>query len=239
MSKLFTLFAASTRVAALALFVLSLSGMPNRALACTTPPVPPPDIWLFHSSAVHASNEVWVIFHNYSTFGSSPGQFCACGLVNASAIASVDGAEIVLAGTDTPVEGFSFTANATTGADLTAAAGISISGFSSAISAAVSAGVPVDLRFAVTLAHGSSVNDLSAQLGAGIVVGTDEAAANGSLLNTHQELRVAGAIMIDQAAPSMTLWGLVATSAAMLAMIGIARSRRQDGTRRRTSMELA
>ncbi len=146
----------------------------NLALACSSAPPAPPPAWVIW----HSANHVWIIFHNYTTFGSQPGQFCSCGLNIASSIGTVDFVQFVNSDTKKPVPGFSFENN-----DLTASAFSELqagnwSGFSSSLDQPVERSTPLDIQFSVTLNEGVTPGQLTNALLNGSI-GTAEADSSG------------------------------------------------------------
>jgi hypothetical protein len=225
-----------TKIAALALFFLLLSGIADRAAACTQPPEPPPPIWIIQDAS-HAKNEAWIIIHDYETFLANTSQFCTCALTKVSAIKSVNLAVIVEGGTDIPIGAFSFVENPVSSAAWTSInGGVEMAGFQSGIAVPLPGGTNVDLHFDVTLNNGATLNDLRDQLAAaGAAVGTDESDPAGQPTGGHLELRAAGStgIMAVQHFPTLTEWAMIVISAAML--LGIVYVRRVH-TRRATSL---
>lgn len=157
------------------------------AYACTTPPpTPPPPPQITHVEGSLFS----VRITGYFTFGAEQGQVCGCGLAVGGDIAGVTGAQLVVAGTNTPVEGFgTFQSNPNTTDALqksaTPPAGTQWSGFSAQI---VNPGVqpeqPADVLFTVRAASGMGIAQVAKSLKTNLI-GTGEVSQDGSQFIHH------------------------------------------------------
>jgi len=170
-----------------------LTGAVRPAAACTGPPPVPPTVWV----VFHTPTDVWIIFHNFNTFSAFPGQFCACGLKRVGPIQSINSAHLADANGNL-VAGFSFAPNSTTGASFSAVdptGGGGWGGFLAGISAFVPAGLEVNLMIGVTVAPGTTFNQLAQALANQGLVGTDEAFPDGRITKNHLAIVRPGVIM--------------------------------------------
>lgn len=111
--------------------------------ACLDLPQNPPDMEI--TPCVAPDNMLYLRFKNYDTYGANPGEYCACALNLPLTFGQVVSASIVHAGTNTPVNGWSFTANPMTQFPSPA----DWQGFSSAVDQSIAQGLPVDLIFCI------------------------------------------------------------------------------------------
>lgn len=169
--------------------IVALLCSPALSLACVQPPpVNPPRLLVIKSTV--SPTGFWVSIWDYTTFGATPGQFCACGLQRAasSVIASVDAVDIITDTGATPLAGIGgFAQNATTTADFNTAQAGNWQGFLSAPTGTVAAGQSVHIRFHVTaVSTATTVAQIQTELlnGSGFT-GTDEGLVGGGLANTH------------------------------------------------------
>lgn len=191
-------------IASLALLAILTLSVADTAEACTQPPIEPPIVHIiFHEICCDWNNpnncyiRAWIIVRNYTVFGGGPGQFCACAFNKTQSIVSVDGFKITESGTTTPAEGFCFHDNdevAVAAGDLSEG---DFSGFQAAISSQLRSGATVDLHFDVTLAEGTTPDQLAAELESQGVVVTGESDGNGNFVAGHTAVTT-GFVVDDQ-----------------------------------------
>lgn len=155
------------------------------AVACvdTTPTVP---YWI-----EEREGEVFITFHaSASTFGATPGQFCACGFPVLNSVQSVDDIRFIDDQTGAYITNWQFKPNSMTTANLNSSLpGLAWEGFLSDVSGAIPAGRTVSMEIKVTLREPSSVRvftQLSQEIEqASTIIATDEGNQDGSLANHH------------------------------------------------------
>jgi hypothetical protein len=176
-------------VVAVAALVSFVGITPARAcFDVDTPPAP----WIFFTNATTA--EVALVGTVVEPTGLSIGDFCAAGLGHSNALIT---GITALGAYDEPdptagpvaIPGLAFSSNATTTSDLTtAAAGSTWAGFHSPVSAAIPAGTDVVLRFTITVAGGTTYQQIIDELQGFSFLGVDDSNASGNLLNTNQNI---------------------------------------------------
>lgn len=188
----------------LALAVAVIAPMPARA--CVRRPIPKPLFWVIF----HSPTTAWIGFHGYTTFGTSAGQFCACGFspLSGGVITSVDAVLVVDRDTQTPIAGFNFSVDAAVSASLQAELPTgNWTGLISDQDAAVAADLNIDILLEVTVVDGSTATEIVAELGGmEVALGTAEADAIGALLPGHLAI-IEGPF---NAVPAVTEWGMAA-----------------------------
>ena len=177
------------------------------ASACVEPAdtLAAPDV----SIRIGISNTAKIVFHDYETFGSVSGEFCACALNDfGPPIVSVNGAVLIDVGSGQVVPGFAFEPNNTTSAGFAAVVAENWAGFASETTETIPAGDPVDLWFDVSFEPGTTFSDLAAALaGAGFVVATDAADSSGAPTGAHEYILEAGSI--GDIIPTLSEWGML------------------------------
>jgi hypothetical protein len=146
----------------------------------------------------------------YETFGASPGQFCACALKQVDAIQSID-AMIAHIGIPSADSLTVFVPNPTTSAEAAALLDGDAQGFLAQSVGTIPPGAGINVEFHVTLDPGKTAIDLANDLASGLgperagrrapggglpIIVTDEAAASGSFMDTHQEVYPAGDVVV-------------------------------------------
>lgn len=144
----------------------------------------------------------WVAYiSGYDTYGSTAGQVSACALSipgPGSGIVSVDAVRVFPEGSDAPLVGFEYLPNANTAASFNAQQPGNWFGFSSVIANNVAAGTPVEISFGLTLEPWVTEQLFEALLHS-CVVGTDEAAADGTILGgAHLSIASLGSVVAVQ-----------------------------------------
>ena len=181
--------------------LVGLVAMLNPVFGCTQSPPTPPPAWIVSTGWVQPYpcgpkyQSVWIIFHNFSTFGSGLGQNCACAFRLGGPVASVIGASLLYANTFIPVPGFNFCINpATTNSAAIFGRG-AFKGFWTRLSQNVPAGIACDLMVCVLLKQGTTVASLANFLKtSGTVLLTGEADDSGNFIGGEHfdELGVSG-----------------------------------------------
>ncbi|MCP3915889.1 MAG: hypothetical protein GY711_10060 [bacterium] len=134
----------------------------------------------------HEKDKFRVCVLNYNTFGSQPGQFCACGLswaggaitgVSQAIVRRLDNGEVI----------FTFDQNtATTAAWAALLPGGNLQGFLAA-SGLIPPGLQIEITFCITTQPSATSQDLVSALLAG-GIGTDEGTASGGLTGLHLQV---------------------------------------------------
>ncbi len=173
-------------VALLTLIAVALL-TPSLACACTAPDPQPPAVWVDnHGTCCFDDGTcitlLWIKFHNFTTFPSAPGTFCACGLTKVKGITAIRGAMVTDATTGELIKEFKFAANS--GVSTSASrvlVGNDVQGFLAKIGSDIPAGRKVDIAFEVTIDRGTNPDDVAAALtnAGGATLVTAEADASG------------------------------------------------------------
>lgn len=158
------LLAALLTLAFVALFAPSFAG------ACTAPDPQPPAVWVDnHGTCCFDDGTcitlLWIKFHNFRTFPSRPGTFCACGLSQVAGITSIRGAMVTDAETGALIKEFEFAADS--GVSTSASrvlVGDNVQGFLAKIGSEIPAGRNVDIAFEVTIDRNTSPEEVAAAL---------------------------------------------------------------------------
>ncbi len=151
-----------------ALLTLALAALltPSFAGACTAPDPQPPTVWVDnHGTCCFDDGTcitlLWVKFHNFTTFPSNPGTFCACGLTKVKGITSIRGAMVTDATTGELIKAFDFSGNS--GVSTSASrvlVGDDVQGFLAKIGSDIPAGRKVDIAFEVTVDRGTNPDEV-------------------------------------------------------------------------------
>lgn len=156
--------------------------MLNPVFGCTQSPPTPPPAWIVSTGWVQPYpcgpkyQSVWIIFHNFSTFGAIAGQNCACALRLGGPIASVIGASLLYTNTLIPIPGFNFCLNPGTTNSAAILGRGAFQGFWTRVSQNVPTGIACDLMVCVLLKQGTTVASLANFLkSSGTVLLTGEA----------------------------------------------------------------
>ena len=195
--------------------LVGLMLMLDPVFGCTQRPPTPPPAWIVSTGWVQPYpcgpkyQSVWIIFHNFSTFGSGLGQNCACALRLGGPIASIIGATLLYQNTFIPVPGFNFCINpATTNSAAIFGRG-AFQGFWTTLSQNVPTGIACDLMICVLLKQGTSLASLSSFLtSSGTVLLTGEADAAGNFVGgehfdaTGVDTTEEGSVEIVHASPN-------------------------------------
>ncbi len=119
------------------------------AKACLEIPTNPPDVLVIDTDINDPFSIVEVIIEDYTTYGGTPGDYCACALNLPATYGQVTTATIVYANSYNPLPGWSFAFNPLTGPGFGGNNPNDWQGFSSAVSEAIASGVEVDIIFEV------------------------------------------------------------------------------------------
>lgn len=111
--------------------------------ACLEIPTTPPDMCI--DSCVGVDELIYLTFKDYATYGANTDEYCACALNLPSTLGTVISASIVEAGTNTPINGWSFDIDP----DTQFPPGSGWQGLSSAVSQVIPAGINVDIIFCI------------------------------------------------------------------------------------------
>ena len=125
-----------------------LMGNALPASACSQAPLHPP-IVIVPGQKTPDGQTFWVTFRNYTTFGASSGQFCACGLALGDPNVTVLAAALLDSTTGHPLPGFSFTPNANVGPSFNNFSVAAWTGFLSNVTASIPAGIGISLQFCI------------------------------------------------------------------------------------------
>ncbi len=154
-------------------FILAL--LYHAGFACNSaPPTPPP-----FTVTVCTSSTVEITFSGYTSFGSTAGENCACGLVLPSIISNVVSIEVIDLSTNMPLPQFSFSPNSNTTSGFNALSAANWSGFSSVTSADIPAGLNLEIRFIVTVTNCVTQALIDAVFDLPNAIGTGGADVNG------------------------------------------------------------
>lgn len=196
------------------------AAIPTRA--CVTPPAGNLTVLRLVIINPGPPMQVRLVFDPWTTTAAGPGDFCASAFrLPPSIVASINAVRLAETGTNTTITQFSWAAdNDTTGAvEALMASGPDDDwfGFSSGISAALSAGTSVDFQVDVTLQAGMTHNDLVKHYGTmGATLQkrafSDKANPNGTPMNVHQ----AFIDLLRVNVPTMSEWGMAAMALAVL-----------------------
>ncbi len=175
----------------LIILTLLTLGAVNAVLGCTQQPPQPPPAWVIRTGWIQPYpcgpkyQLVWILFHNYTTFGAASGQFCACALNLGGPIASIVGARLLDADTGLGIAGFDFCANENAGISAsTRVRGGNFQGFLSLVTQDVPTGIRADLMVCVLLKKTATVQQLAAQLQKNGILVTGEADETGNFNST-------------------------------------------------------
>lgn len=164
------------------LFLFLFCGISETSWACLDLPTTPPDMCI--DSCVGVDDLIYLRFKDYATYGANPGEYCACALNIPSTIGTVIAASIVQPGTNTPINGWSFSIDP----DTQFPPGSGWQGLSSAVSQAIPAGLSVDVIFCIEprceqnppgQSCCSNVADQILQNASGLLIGTGGANEEG------------------------------------------------------------
>lgn len=186
-------------VAALAIFVWTATS--EQARACGTPQKTP---WVLIKK--HSSTSYWIIILEYTTFGAGPNQFCACALQRVGPITAINQLRFVDSSTEEVLEQFEFAPDSTVGEQFASLAGGGTwQGFFASVGGTVTPGQSLELHFDVDVVPGTTFDELKIALeSVGTVVGTDEAASDGTLFQgAHFSLVGVGAVLGLSAVPAL------------------------------------
>ncbi len=111
--------------------------------ACLEIPTTPPDMCI--DSCVGVDDLIYLTFKDYATYGANTDEYCACALNIPGTMGTVISASIVQAGTNTPINGWSFDIDP----DTQFPPGSGWQGLSSAVTQAIPAGLMVDIIFCI------------------------------------------------------------------------------------------
>lgn len=126
------------------LFVFMLCCIFEYSYACLDLPTTPPDMCI--DSCVGVDDLIYLTFKDYATYGANTDEYCACALNIPGTMGTVISASIVMAGTNTPVNGWEFDIDPDSQFPPT---GMGWQGLSSAVSEAIPAGLMVDIIFCI------------------------------------------------------------------------------------------
>jgi len=118
------------------------------SVACSCPP-DSCDTSPTFATTVCDSNVIEVTFLDYTTFGSGPGEFCACGFNMPTEIIAVQSIKIVDASTNIELPQFSFTQNDSTATGFDDLMTGDWEGFSSSVSGTIDSGLDINIIFMV------------------------------------------------------------------------------------------
>ncbi len=173
------------------IFVFLLVGACQAVLGCTQQPPQPPPAWVIRTGWIQPYpcgpkyQLVWVLFHNYTTFGATTGRYCACALNLGGPIASIVGARLLDADSGKAIPGFDFCINENVGISSSKIlGGGNFQGFITRVSQDVPTGIRCDLMICLLLKKTSTVADLAKHLQTGSIV-TGEADENGNFDGSH------------------------------------------------------
>jgi len=125
-------------------FLLTFSCIPIKQWACLELPETPPDMVV--ETCVGFDGFTQLRFLDYTTYGANTDDFCTCALNIPLQFGEVVAAIIVHAGTNTPVEGWDFVADADSDFGM---GGTDWQGFSSELTAIIPLGLAVDVLFII------------------------------------------------------------------------------------------
>ncbi len=164
----------------------ALSLTPAAKACVMAPPAPP--VWVvFHEICCDFVNpsmcyiRAWLIFHNFRSFGATPGQFCSCALNKVGPIRSIEKISVIDLRTHAPLLGLCFEPAPGASSQL----GSDFQGSVAAVSRRIPTGVAVDLMVEVTLDAGASFNQLATALSAQGILVTGEGRPDGSFTGGH------------------------------------------------------
>ena len=206
----------------------ALAAPAGRAEACLRFPIPV----VAHPTWIEQDPfdpfEFSVTFHDLETIRKELKGLGGCGVglilsldaqgrpvARTSSIAAITQVTVIDTTRQAPLAGLSFSPNTTTGGDFYPSLTLGIpdsEGYFSAVTEDIPGELPVELKIAVRLKAGKSVNDLIADLENFLVVGFDEAALDGHLTGTARSYVRATSVMFGPPmqpvlVPTLSRWG--------------------------------